>query len=56
MKIDGETVSKVLALFDDEDIYYIHSDKLDIINKEKEIDKPKVIVRGGKDDRPGKQH
>lgn len=51
MKIDRETVLKVLALFDDEDIYYIHSEKLDNINKDKEEDKPKVKVKDDKNDR-----
>ena len=52
--VDRETSLKVLALFDEEDIYYIHSDKLDKSIKQDIIDKPKVKVKGGKNDRPRK--
>ena len=51
MKVDRETVLKVLALFDDEDIYYIHLKEInDDINLDLK-DKPKVKVKENKDDR-----
>ena len=51
MKIDGDKVLKVLALFDDEDICYIHSDNLDNEVKNKVVDKPKIKVKENKNDR-----
>ncbi len=54
MKVKRETVEKVLALFDEEDIIYIHSDKLDGKLKQETLDKPKVKIRGGYCDRPRK--
>ena len=56
MKVKRETVEKVLALFDDEDIVYIHSDKLDTDIKQEVVDKPKVKIRGGIYDRPRKRN
>ena len=52
MKFDKETILKVLALFDEEDIKYIRSDKLDILDEE---DK-KVLTknRNGKKNIKGK--
>jgi len=56
MKVKRETVEKVLALFDEEDIYYIHSDKLDANIKQEVVDKPKVKNRGGMNDRSRKRN
>lgn len=50
MKVKRDQVEKVLALFDDEDIFYIHSKKLDTEIKNNILKKPIVKVRGGKDD------
>ena len=55
MKVDRETVLKVLALFDEEDIYYIHVKEIDDTFEEEIIDKPKVKVKGDKYDGPGKR-
>ena len=52
MKIGRETVEKVLALFDEEDIPYIHSDKMNDSEKKEVIGKIKVKTLGGKNDRP----
>ena len=50
MDIDEETILKVLALFDEDDIKYIHSDILDKFNLEKEIDKPKIKIKRVEDE------
>ena len=54
MKDQREKVEKVLALFDEEDIPYIHSDKLDSKVKQEVLDKSKVKIRGGYSDRSRK--
>ena len=56
MKVKRETVEKVLALFDDEDIYYIHSDKIPVDVKQEVIEKPKIKTRGEKNDRSRKRN
>ena len=48
MDIDKETILKILALFDEEDIKYIHSDILDKFNLE--IDKPKIKIKRVEDE------
>ena len=52
--LDKETILKVLALFDDEDIQYIHSDKLDESIKQEYIEKQKVKVKSRNKDEQGK--
>jgi len=54
MNDQREKVEKVLALFDDEDIPYIHSNKLDSKVKQEVLNKPKVKIRGGYVDRQRK--
>ena len=43
--VDKETILKILALFDEEDIQYIHSDKLDESIKQEYVEKQKVKVK-----------
>ena len=54
MKDSREKVEKVLALFDEEDIYYIHIKEIGDTLEEDIIDKPKVKVKGDEHDGPRK--
>lgn len=53
MKADNEIISKVLALYDTEDLVFINLNREKSEKKEK-VDKLKIKTLGGKNDRPRK--
>ena len=55
MQVDKNTISKVFALFDEEDLVYIKLDREKSYYK-KRVDKEKEKTLGGKNDRPRKRY